>query len=260
MSIFLAIFVLIFGLVIGSFLNAVIWRLRTREGFVRGRSYCPRCGHQLAAWDLVPLCSFIWLKGRCRYCRQAISWQYPVVEAAVGVLFLLFAWRVAPPGNLWHGPDIMSLLLAWFLVAVMTIVFVYDLRYMLILRSVTLPAAALAFLANLALGRSLTDLLIGCLLGYGFFWLQHVVSRGRWIGGGDMQLGLLMGAALGWPLIAVALWLAYVVGALYAGVMLLLRRSGWKSQIPFGTFLSAATLATLLIGTKLLSWYLHIPL
>jgi prepilin signal peptidase PulO-like enzyme (type II secretory pathway) len=248
-------FVLVFGAVIGSFLNAVVWRLRTGQSFVRGRSACPHCGHGLGPGDLVPLLSFAFLRGRCRYCHGRISWQYPAAEAAVAAAFLAAAWRLAPPDGAWTTATLSGLLFAWGVIAVMTVVFIYDLKYMLILRSVTWPAAVLAVLANLALGMDWRTLAIGCIVGYGFFWLQFRFSDGRWIGGGDLDLGLLMGAILGWQKLLVAFWFAYVIGALYAVVTLAAGRRRWHSQIPFGTFLAVGTLVALLFGSDLIRRY-----
>jgi leader peptidase (prepilin peptidase)/N-methyltransferase len=253
----LGVFVFIFGTIIGSFLNAVLWRLRTRESIVIGRSHCTTCEHVLAPGDLVPVLSFLLLRGKCRYCKAGIHPSYILVELAVGALFLLFASRAFANGPL-DGIGMSRLLLQWYFAAALTLVFVYDLRYMLIPRALTLPATVVAALAGLALGMSPVGMALGMIVGGGIFWLQYVVSKGRWIGGGDISLGVLMGAMLGWPLTLVALFLAYVGGALICSVMLLSRRSVWNSQIPFGTFLSVATLATLLWGAQMLAWYLHL--
>lgn len=255
MNLLLAAFVLAFGAVIGSFLNAVIFRLRVKESPLRGRSHCFSCGHELSALDLIPVLSWFCLRGRCRYCRAGVSWQYPAVESAVAVLFLLFALHLSPADAVWTPRLIAELLFGWAVASVMTVVFVYDLRYMLILRSVTFPAAVLAVAANLALGMSPLRLVLGLAVGYGFFWLQFVLSRGRWIGGGDLHLGLLMGAVLGFAHVLLALWVAYVVGAVISVALLAMRRQTWRGQIPFGTFLSFATVTVMLCGDRLLAAY-----
>ncbi len=253
-------FIFGFGAVIGSFLNAVLWRLRTKESFIFGRSYCPHCRHELAAVDLVPIVSYILLGGRCRYCRKTISPSYLLIEVAVGTLFLLSALNLIGMGGELDGRLLSRLLLDWYLIAVFVLVFVYDLRYMLILPSVVLPAAALVFIGNLALGYSWSSLVLGLALTAGFFYLQLVLSRGRWIGGGDVYLGLLMGAALGWSSSLLALFLAYVSGAVVGLGMIAAKRLNLKSQVPFGTFLSAAAIVSLLYGDRILSWYLGLAL
>ncbi|MEA3249679.1 MAG: A24 family peptidase [Patescibacteria group bacterium] len=149
-----------------------------------------------------------------------------------------------------------NLLLGWFVVSVLVIVFVYDLRYMLIPRSITLPATVLALAANVALGMDIAHLVIGVAIGGGFFWLQRLLSKGKWVGGGDVYLGLFMGAVLGYPLILVALFIAYVAGALIGVSLMVIKRKTMKSELPFGTFLAAGTVFTLLYGQVILGWYM----
>lgn len=248
-------FVAVFGVVIGSFLNAVIWRLRVGRTFVNARSVCTHCGHELAALDLVPLLSYAWLRGKCRYCAKNIGWQYPVVEAAVSAAFVITAARLMPADGLWTMHLLAQLLLAWYAVAMLALVFVYDLRYMLILSRVTLPAAAILFVGNLLLGRPVLGLIFGLIVGYGFFWLQYVISKGKWIGGGDLQLGLLIGALLGWQGTLIAFWFAYVLGAVFAVVLLALKKREWQSQLPFGTFLAVGAFIAMLWGEAIIRRY-----
>jgi prepilin signal peptidase PulO-like enzyme (type II secretory pathway) len=254
MSPLLQAFIFFFGAVIGSFVNAVLWRLRTRESFIFGRSYCPACRHELSAVDLIPILSWLMLGGRCRYCRKPISPSYLIIETVMGALFLMAALRVGVLGE----SQLARLLFTWYGIAVMVIVFVYDLRYMMILHSVTLPAAAVAFAANWAMGASPARLALAAAAAGGFFYLQYVLSKGRWIGGGDAYLGLMMGAFLGWPAVLVALFLAYVSGAMVSAVLLLSGRRTMKSQLPLGTFLAASSIVVMLWGERLLDWYLGI--
>ncbi len=257
MPAYLQAFIFVFGVVIGSFLNAALWRMRTRESVLKGRSYCPKCRHQLAAADLIPLLSFLILRGRCRYCSLPISPSYFMIEAVTGLLFLLVALVSFPAGAAaMTAPALAKLILGWFAGCVLLMVFVYDFRYMLIPRSLTLPAAVLVFLANAALGLDLLWLAMGAVIGGGFFWLQRLISRGKWVGGGDVNLGLLMGALLGYPMILVAFFLAYISGAFVGVILMALRRKSMKSELPFGTFLSAAAIITMLYGQPILEWYL----
>lgn len=251
----LSAFILVFGAVIGSFLNAVLWRLHAGESIVSGRSLCPSCRHSLHAKDLVPILSWLFLGGRCRYCRAGIGASYLAIEATVGLLFWLAAARDLGTG-LVAPRDIARLLLDWYLIATLVVVFVYDLRHMLILRAVTAPATLIAGVGSLALGMPLTSLFGGMIVGGGFFYLQYTLSKGRWVGGGDIFLGILMGAMLGWSHTLAAIMLAYIAGALYASVLLLRGRKTMQSEIPFGTFLSAAAGAMLLYGDAILGWYL----
>lgn len=254
-----AIFVFAFGTIIGSFLNAVLWRLRTGEGFVYGRSYCPCCRHMLAPKDLIPVLSYVLLRGKCRYCAKGIHPSYLAVELTMGSLFLAFAWPVVSAGLL-DGRSLAGMLLSWYFAAVLVLIFVYDLRYMIIPREVTTWAMVAAAAGGLLLGVPWPSLAIGFAVGGGFFWLQHAVSKGKWIGGGDIHLGALMGLMLGWPRILVALFLAYVSGAAIGAALLASKKTSWKSQIPFGTFLAAATIVALLWGDPILAWYLRLTI
>lgn len=255
----LGIFVFVFGTIIGSFLNAVLWRLRTGEGFVFGRSYCPCCRHPLAARDLVPVLSYLMLRGKCRYCRKGIHPSYLAVELTMGSLFLAFA-APALSADAITGTVLARLLLEWYFVSILVLVFVYDLRYMLIPRSVTFWASVAAGIGGVLLGANPISLAVGFLVGGGVFWLQYVLSKGKWIGGGDIHLGALMGLMLGWPKILVALFVAYVSGAAVGSALLLAKKTSWQSQVPFGTFLAAATVVALLWGDRILAWYLGLTI
>lgn len=241
------ILVAILGLVVGSFLNAVIYRLHKKVSFLRGRSYCPWCKHDLSTKDLIPLFSFMFLKGECRYCLKKISWQYPLVEFGTMVVFLLLFWQ-------------FGLTLEFFVyliyASILIIIFVYDLRYYLILDKVSLPAIIIAVLLSVfILNISLINILFGVLIGGGFFLLQFYISNGKWIGGGDIRLGVLMGAMLGFPGILVALFTAYVLGSIVGIFLILSKKKKWKSQVPFGTFLSLATLITFVFGELVIEYY-----
>jgi leader peptidase (prepilin peptidase)/N-methyltransferase len=250
------VFVFAFGAVIGSFLNAAAWRLRTKESIVRGRSHCTQCRRTLGACDLVPIVSWLLLAGRCRYCRQPISPRYLVVEAVTGTLFVL-AWMAVTGGTgVLAGLGLARLLFYWYVIAVLVLVFEFDRMYLMILPEVVGPAAAAAFAAQLALGAGWFSPVLGAVIAGGFFRAQYLVSRGRWIGGGDAWLGLFMGVALGWQKTLLALFLAYVSGAVVASLMLLFKRKRFGQQLAFGTFLSAASVVALLFGDAILAWYL----
>lgn len=244
--------VVILGLVIGSFLNVVIYRLHVGIGFMRGRSYCPYCKHDLGALDLIPLFSFLTLRGKCRYCGKSISWQYPMVELGTAVVFGLLYWQFGLQADF-----IVYLIYAIFLI----IIFVYDLRYYLILDKVSVPAIILAVLLSyFVLGIGVMDLAIGSLIGGGFFFLQFIISKGKWIGGGDIRLGIIMGLMLGYPLVLVALFIAYLLGSLVGIFLILFGKKKWKSHVPFGTFLSAATFLTIFIGDSVVFYYTNLLL
>lgn len=248
MTLLILVTTFIFGLAIGSFGNAVIYRLRVGTSPFRGRSRCPHCKHELSAADLIPIISFLWLRGRCRYCGKPISWQYPLVELVMGLIALIMVVR--------FGLSVQSAV-GTILSAFLLVIFVYDLRHQLILDRVSIPALVAALIGSLVLGRQLSSIALGLASGAGFFLVQYVLSKGRWIGGGDIRLGGVLGAGLGWPLVVVCLVLAYLSGAVVAAGLIAIKKKSWSSLIPFGTFLSAAGVVTFLWGGDLLAWYLH---
>ena len=250
-------FIFILGIFIGSFLNVVVFRLHRQEGFIKGRSKCLFCGHILYSKDLVPLFSYLFLKGRCRYCRQRFSHQYPLVELATGLAFvLIFNKLVAGLNLLALEPQQLLALIAWWLIACfLIIIFVYDLKYYLILDKVIWPAVIIALLVNIILGSSILNLLLAAIVGSGFFLLQFLISKGKWIGGGDIRLGFLIGCIVGWPQILTALFLAYILGSVISAILLLNNKKRWGDKIPFGTFLALATFLTMLYGQNLVAWY-----
>lgn len=258
-------FIFLFGLIIGSFINCLIWRLHTGEGLLN-RSYCPKCKSQIAWYDNLPVLSFLILRGRCRHCKKNISWQYPLVELIVGALFVL-AWQADLSRTGLGEFDIESgitglrlsfLILVirdWFLISVMTVIFIFDLRWYLILDIITLPSALIVLVLNLMLGQEWQGLVFSGIIGGGFFLAQFVISKGKWIGGGDIRLGLLMGLSLGWPGVAIAIMIAYFTGSIVGVGLIAGGKKKWGSEIPLGVFLSLATIITLFWGNEILNWY-----
>jgi len=224
------------------------------------RSRCPKCKKQIAWYDNIPVISFLLLRGKCRHCKEKISIQYPIVELVTGILFVLAFYMNYKSGVM---PALRSfsegggyMLRDFFIISVMIVIFIYDLRWYLILDRVTLPAAGILFFTNIFLGINWQNLLISGIIGAGFFLIQFIISRGKWIGGGDIRLGLLMGFALGWPGILVALFIAYILGSIIGIGLVIASKKKWGSEIPFGVFLTTATIITMFWGTELTRWYL----
>lgn len=241
----------VLGLIIGSFLNVVVLRTKKKESFFIKRSHCVHCKHVLGFLDLVPLFSYIFLKGRCGYCHKKISPQYFLMELATGTVFL-FIYLFSPN----YFAIVFNIVISCFLI----IIFLYDLKYYLILDKFTLPAMVVALLGNLLLGKEWWDLGLGALIGGGFFFFQYIISKGRWIGGGDIRLGILMGLILGWQAVLLALFMAYAVGAIWGVALIIKKRKKLNDPMPFGTFLTAATFTTMLFGQFILDWYLGLLL
>lgn len=262
MNIWILLLFLVIGVVFGSFVNAVVFRLHHDESIAKGRSKCRSCEQPIFRRDLIPVMSYFLLKGKCRHCKKPFSWQYPAVEAVLGVLFALvyvrYATRFALPA------DYLSQEMWWFIVrdcvflVYLAILFIYDLRYMLILDRVTIPAMIVALMFGVLLGLPVVSLFVGGLVIGGFFALQFVVSKGMWIGGGDIRLGLLMGFMLGLRDGLVALFLAYVLGAVIGVALLVAKKVDRKTPIPFGVFLAIGTVLTLFFGELLIHYYLSL--
>lgn len=247
-----------FGAIIGSFLNVLILRLPLQRSMT-GRSACPGCGHTLSPLDLVPIASFLLLRGRCRYCDQPISVRYALIEAVTAISFALIVavWFSAGGGSMWQ-------LGFWFVVLVVCVVtFVIDLEHYLILDVVTGwgSIVALAFLIADAVssGQSVGALLLarlwGAVFGFAAFWLLWRLSRGRLLGFGDVKFTIFIGVVLGFPLVVPALLFAFWLGALYALPLLIIKRKSLQSKLPFGTFLVPALLLAAVVGERVIRWY-----
>lgn len=250
----------LFGLIMGSFLDCLLRRLKNGESIL-GRSACPGCHAQLAWYDNIPLFSFLILRARCRRCRQPISWQYPLIEAVTALLFAAAFWRIASFAGAvegWRLHEWLLLLRDWIFLFALAGVFISDLRWYLIFDEIVLPAGVAVFLLNIAIGTPWPILLLSATIGTGFFLLQYAVSRGRWIGGGDIRLGFLLGAGLGWPLVVPAIMIAYLVGAPVGVLLISVGRKEWGSRLPLGVFLCIGALAALFYGQPLIDWYLHL--
>ncbi|MFB6181438.1 MAG: A24 family peptidase [Candidatus Magasanikbacteria bacterium] len=250
---FLASFVL--GAGFGSFLNVLVYRSKKEISLLEPSSFCPNCEEKIRWYDNIPILSFLLLGGKCRNCKEEISWQYFLVELWLALVFL-FIWR-------FHGLDsgVIIILRDWFTVFVLTFIFTYDLRYQQILDRVTIPAILIIFFVNAFFGWvGATAMILGAAVAGGFFLLQFVVSRGRWIGGGDIRLGVLMGVILGWPEVLLALFLAYVIGAVISIILLIFKDKSFTSKTPFGVYLSIGTFIALFFYDEILNWYLNLVL
>lgn len=224
---------------------------------------CPSCHHELAAKDLVPLFSWVWLRGKCRYCKAPISAQYPLVEAATAALFVFsyFYW----PYQLSNGGLFRFVLWLIFLTGFMALV-VYDLKWFLLPNRIVFPLAGLAALQviilKLAFNYSWSYVLgaaIGVAIISGLFYVLFQISNGTWIGGGDVKLGLVLGLLVGGPTHALlVLFLSSLLGTLAALPMLVQGRANRKTALPFGPLLIGATMVTVLFGSSIISWYIHL--
>jgi prepilin signal peptidase PulO-like enzyme (type II secretory pathway) len=248
------------GLIIGSAINAIVWRLYVGKSWVRGHSMCPECEHRLAAKDLVPMLSWVFLRGRCRYCKKPIHWQYPAVELLTAALFGLSAVVLAP-----DSAKAYILFAIWLLLLVHLIVLaVYDLRWMILPDKVVYPAIVIAAtqLVLLAVWGGSYHIWLGPLIAAamagGAFWILASVADGKLMGGGDVKLVFLMGLILGVQRTGLALFIGFDTAALVGIVLILTHRRKRTDYLPFGPFLIAGVYIAYLWGTQIINWYLHI--
>ncbi len=284
----------VFGLAIGSFLNVLVWRYNPAEklfNFKRlsGRSHCPYCAHQLNALELVPLWSFLIQKGRCKKCGHGLSVQYPIVEFLGGAIFAGLPWFLNGFYNVsvssfvnfnlswWYYAILLfwiAAFLAWLTIAVIDIRhYVIPNELNVVLGCLGIVTAALFFaygdkvfpfrssfleqyqlifspFQNIILNR-----LLGMLAGGLFFGFLVFISRGRGMGMGDVKLALSSGVVLGWPDIALATILSFVLGGLIGGILLALGKKHIKDKLPFAPFFVVAVFLTVFLGHNIISGY-----
>ena len=257
MVLFFSLVIFLFGLIIGSFINCLIYRLKNKKS-LGGRSFCPKCKKQINWYDNIPLLSYFLLRAKCRWCREKISFQYPLVELITAILFLVVF--LATYNLQLTTYNLLLILRNWTFTAFLIIIFLYDLKYYLIPDKISLPAMVVALIFNIFLYNIFINYLLAALIAAGFFFLQFIVSRGQWIGGGDIRLGLLIGLMLGWPNVLAALIIAYILGSIIGLGLIITKRATMKSQVPLGTFLSVGTLVALLWSEQIINWYLNINL
>lgn len=272
-----AFIIFITGLIFGSFLSVLFSRLEvgdrpqkkptrkkkqsTLKDVLVGRSRCDHCHTQLPWYDNIPILSFLLLRGKCRKCGTQISHYHPVLEVSSGLLFVA--------AYLFYGLD-SQFFIACFFGLVMLLLFAFDSKHQIIPNLIVVPAllAALVLITaqffvyqdhptlqlTLVEANPFKNLLGGAAAG-GFFLLLYAISGGRWLGGGDLKLGVLIGLLLGWPHVLVALILAYLIGTAYAIALLVGRHATLQSMLPFGPMLVMGWLVTLFYGEYIIQWY-----
>lgn len=284
------------GTVLGSFIKAIADRSLTDRSFL-GRSYCEKCKHLLSWYDLLPLFSSLYLKGKCRYCKKKIGKEYFIVELLSGFLFAFLFWhhfQTLPDFNEPYKVTVFffELLFKVFVVLVLSIITLTDIKEMLIPDRIVIPSIIVAttslilvtvykvwylyyFLSNDSLGQYLIppysdyfqrhayylsepligSVLSGIVIGM-FFLLLVLITRGRGMGGGDIKLGAFIGIALGFPNSIFAMMLSFITGAAFSIILILLGKKHFGQTIPFGPFLVLGSLITMFYGNDILRLYL----
>jgi len=261
-EILLIIIFAILGLAVGSFLNVCIDRLPQNKSIVFPPSHCEACQHKLAAKDLIPVFSYLRLRGRCRYCQASVPRRLFWVELATALIFaFLYWWCVV------FNPElgIATFGVMAFYACLFTIIFVIDLEQGLILNKVVYPSMVVALLLallpqsrlTLMIGPGIASAALGGGIGFGLFLLIAIVSRGG-MGWGDVKLAALIGLATGFPLVFLAIIMGAILGGIVAVALVIAKKRKRRETIPFGPFLALAAMITLLWGSNILEWYLRL--
>ena len=242
--IYIAVF--IFGLIIGSFLNVVIYRVPRNQSIINPPSHCPHCNTKLKWYDMIPLLSYIILKGKCRYCGTKISFQYPLVEFLAGITFVIvfqkFGWSFQ--------------FVKWIIFAVLLFVTgAIDLIEGVIPDVIVVPGLITGVIFSIFNGKSsFLQSIYGLLFMAVFFLIIILLTRGG-MGWGDLTLGIMIGSFLGFKLSLITLVFSFIIGAISGLILIVLRKKGRKDAIPFGPFLSIAAFVASIYGYRILEIY-----
>ncbi len=246
-------FALLFGMVVGSFLNVCICRMPQNKSIVTPPSHCPHCSYQIRWYDNIPLFSYLLLRGKCRGCGAHISLQYPLVELLNGVLTLFLFLR--------FGPTLAFAVLFLFCSALVVITFI-DIEHQIIPDEISLSGIIIGFVFSFFLqGHNWLNSLLGILLGggslllvaYGYQWLTGKEG----MGGGDIKLLAMMGAFLGWKAIPFIIFASSMIGSIVGISIMMLQKKDSKLAIPFGPYLAFGAVLYIFYGQPLISWYLN---
>lgn len=248
-------FVFVFGTIIFSFLNVVIYRTPQKLSFAKGRSFCPKCHHTLHAIDLVPLFSWLFLGGKCRYCKEPISKRYPLVESIGGVCALLCCWKYVDP----LSPTVLGGLqavLCFYMCAILTVIAFIDWDTMTIFDS-TNVAVLLGGIVSAFVFKDITwvERLIGFFSISLPMYILVLVKEGAF-GGGDIKLFAALGVFFGWKLSILLFFFSVVLGGGYAVVGLMNKTKKRNEHFAFGPYICISALIVMMAGTEILNWYL----
>jgi leader peptidase (prepilin peptidase)/N-methyltransferase len=246
--------VFMFGMCIGSFLNVCIYRVPSSMSIINpSRSFCPRCNSSIPFYDNIPVFSYLWLKGRCRNCKEPIPLRYPLVELMTGILAIAILFM--------FGLTLESVVYFVFISALLVITFI-DIDHKIIPDIITIPGIPIGLAASFVLpAMTFKSSLIGLLVGGGSLmlvaWIYSLVTRKEGMGGGDIKLLGMIGTFIGWKGVIFTIFAASLAGTLVGIIVMLQKRENLKFAIPFGPFLSIGAMSYVFFGEKVLFWYLH---
>ena len=241
-----------FGLCIGSFLNVLVFRLPKNKS-IFGRSFCHHCKKKLKWYELFPLFSFVFQKGKCRSCKKQISLQYPLIEAITGLLFV-FVFHQSYFSNL------LILFLQLFIMSCLLVIFLTDLKYMIVPNVVVYSGFVASFIlqiANLKAGNlsNLFSPILSSIIAFLFFLFLVIITKGKGMGVGDVKVGAFLGMFFAWPDIAIVLFLSFLTGSIVGIFLIGLKKKNLKSEIPLASFLVLSSFAVFFLKEELIEWH-----
>lgn len=251
----IVIYIFLFGLIIGSFLNVCIYRIPKKFSIVFPPSSCPLCNQKIKPIDNIPLISYIILLGRCRYCKTRISIRYPFVELINAILFVIVIYR--------YGLNMDGIFYMALISTLIVITFI-DIDHMIIPDVISLPWIVIALIAGMTFmpdpliydsNLGVKGAIIGFFAGGGLFLFISIISRGG-MGGGDIKLMALFGACLGWKAALLITFIGSLLGSIYGITLMIFKGKGRKTKVPFGPFLAVGAVICILYGRELLEMYL----
>jgi leader peptidase (prepilin peptidase) / N-methyltransferase len=240
------------GLITGG-----VFRVHSEWEWMRPKRACIKCEVPRSGLDLLPFIGDARTMQRCRKCRSFLPWQYPLIELIIILMVVFHFWRYM--NGIWIPLQATDMLWLWVARDIifslfLLVIFVYDLKYSLILDVYTIPAAIIAIIVNAVLGVSVASLVFGIMILFFLFMTQYVFSNGRLLGSGDVRMGILMGAMLGFIDGIAAVFIAYILGSIIGGTWLLLSKIKINDRVPFGTFLAVGAFVMIVWGDILLLW------
>lgn len=260
MTVIISILVFILGLSFGSFLSVVVHRLQNNEkGIILGRSRCPHCKKNLKNVDLIPLFSYLFLKGKCRFCKNKISYDYFFLELITGLwatlTFIKFNFIFMGEFLPWTFLQfVIYFIFGLFFIAI----FFADIAKMEIPNLLLYPFLGFALIGSLIMGKTLLDMVIAAMIALIFFGGQIYLSKGKWLGEGDLYLGIAMALIFGWQQFLLAICLTYLIGSILSIGLMIGKKAKAKTQIPFAPFMVMGSVITIFLGQQILNWYIQI--
>lgn len=256
MEILLGIIIFVLGLCFGSFVNMLVYRTEEQYGLTsnfqfsksnKKRSFCDYCGRQLIWYENVPVFSWLFLKGKTKCCHKKLPISYPVVEILMGILFLYNFQFLIFNDQL----NCFAVLLSLIIIVLLVFSAVFDWKYMILPDFSTVILIIIAFLGVVFDEKNIIPYLLSSLISAGFLLILNLITKGKGMGIGDVKFAIFMGLFLGYPNIALAFYVAFIVGAIYGLGLIVFKKANKKSQVPFGPFLIIGTLTAWWFGEKI---------